>query len=687
MALSLKGKQNTPKEASFVLLSLFAIILVFTTCKNEDKDLKQTVKYFNELDVETFRLESKFGYQKAIEYLDSVKNKNHKISNITEIIRLDILANYYLNQNKLDSAKYFVDKIVPILIKTAKPNEIPKQYTKAYLLLNDIYFARKNYLEAYKWLYLGRQIANKNLNNCDMAQFNYRIGVVLYVQENYRLANKNFRTSFDQSINCDSNFRFFYRQQETLNNIGFTYFKFGEIDSSLLYYRKVIELLKQNENRFIAQKNYFNVARGVVYGNMGQSFNKKGDFNKAIALLKTSININKVKGNDENDAFLQRINLARVYLNAKKLNDFEALSKEIKPALDTLNGIKSNASFYALLSDFYLIKGDTVTAFENLKIYNNLSSKIIEQDKLLNQTSITEQLNNNQNQDNYVELKKINTIKSIYLTVSIVIIALILALIVVIYFYWSKSKKTVKILSELNNKINKQSQELKFQNLEKDKILRIVAHDLRNPIGGICSISRILMLEDLSEDELEMILMIESASNDSLQLISEILEFTDGSLDKTKFEKIDINQVIHTSIALLKFKTDEKNQNIIHNKPNEPIYILGNRVKISRVFSNLIINASKFSNPYKNISIAIKEENDVVIISITDEGIGIPDEIKHDIFKPFAANKRKGTANEKSFGMGLSICKQIVDMHQGEINFNSNSKGSVFYVKLLKIKL
>lgn len=686
MILRLRAEPSSFTIKSFTLLSLLVIILTFTTCKKEDKDLQQKIKYFSELESNAFTLERKYGVQKAIFYLDSIQKKDRKAGNISQIIRLDFLAYYYLSHNELDSAKYYVDQIVPILNKTASSDEIPRQYARCYFLLNDIYFARKNYLEAYSWLYLGRQIAKKNLNICDMAQFNYRIGVILYSQENYRLANKTFKESLDQYEECDTNFRSFYRRQEILNNVAFTYYKFGEVDSSLIFYNKALDLLKLNESRFIPQKNYFKIARAVVYGNMGQAFNQKGQYEKAISLLKTSIQINDTTGNDINDAFLQKIHLARVFLNSKKLYAFDTLARDILRGIETEGRIKSKANFYALLSDYHLLKGDTTTAFNNLKKYYDLNSKILEKDKYLNQTNITEQLNYIENRDNYLELQKIDGLKSIYLTVSIVVITMILALVVLIYFYWKKSKKTVEILRELNDKINRQTQELKLKNLEKDKILRVVAHDLRNPIGGISSITRLLKLEDLNSDHLEMVNMIEGASDDSLLLISEILQFTEDGVDKTTFQKVDLNQVLMTSVALLKFKTDEKQQKIILHKLDEPIYVLANREKLSRVFSNLVLNASKFSELHKTITINIKIEKHQAIISVVDEGIGIPKEIQNDIFTPFAPTKRKGTSNEKSFGMGLSICKQIIDLHEGEISFESSLSGSVFFVKLPVIK-
>jgi len=117
----------------------------------------------------------------------------------------------------------------------------------------------------------------------------------------------------------------------------------------------------------------------------------------------------------------------------------------------------------------------------------------------------------------------------------------------------------------------------------------------------------------------------------------------------------------------------------------EELYI--SREKIWRVLSNLIGNAIKFSPQGAVISAKITLENDNIQIAVNDHGIGIPDSIKDEIFHMFTEAKRPGTAGEKSFGLGLSISKQIIESHNGEIWFDSDPiKGTTFYVRFKKIK-
>jgi len=108
-----------------------------------------------------------------------------------------------------------------------------------------------------------------------------------------------------------------------------------------------------------------------------------------------------------------------------------------------------------------------------------------------------------------------------------------------------------------------------------------------------------------------------------------------------------------------------------------------NREKIWRVISNLISNAIKFSPKGAVIYVIVNQKHQGVEICVKDYGIGIPDKLQQQVFNMFTEAKRPGTDGEKSFGLGLSICRQIVEKHSGRIWLKSESNnGSSFYVYL-----
>ena len=145
---------------------------------------------------------------------------------------------------------------------------------------------------------------------------------------------------------------------------------------------------------------------------------------------------------------------------------------------------------------------------------------------------------------------------------------------------------------------------------------------------------------------------------------------------------VDINTLLNNSIELLRFKAAEKNQQIELTTLDSPEIILISREKIWRVISNLIINAIKFSPVGATIKVNVVRYDKTICVEVSDNGIGIPEASKSKIFNMFTEAKRPGTMGEKSFGLGLSICKQIVEKHDGKIWFDSGDGGTTFYMEL-----
>jgi signal transduction histidine kinase len=230
----------------------------------------------------------------------------------------------------------------------------------------------------------------------------------------------------------------------------------------------------------------------------------------------------------------------------------------------------------------------------------------------------------------------------------------------------------------LENALN----ELKISSQEKDRILRTVAHDLRNPIGGIASLTKLMADDEYTDDQKELINLVKETSYNSLELINEILEATNISSIELNPEPVEINSLVNNSVELLRFKASEKGQKIFYEPLSAPLELLISREKIWRVISNLISNAIKFSPTGAPIFVKVAKEKEQVVVSVLDNGIGIPEKLKDQVFNMFTTAQRPGTNGEKSFGLGLSICKQIIEKSHGKIWFDSSNHGSIFFIAL-----
>jgi len=273
---------------------------------------------------------------------------------------------------------------------------------------------------------------------------------------------------------------------------------------------------------------------------------------------------------------------------------------------------------------------------------------------------------------------KSNKIK-IWLLVSVCTISILL--IVIVYRMYQISRRLNGQISEQNNMMQKTLIDLEQSQADNTRMMKIAAHDLRNPIGGITSVAA-MMLEDQnrSEDDRMMLELIKTSGQNSLELVSDLLQVR-TNIEEMKKEPVDLYVMLYYCVELLHFKADAKMQKITLQAAHVTLSV--NREKMWRVVSNLVANAIKFSPSGAGILVQMTETSQQVIIAVEDHGIGIPIEMKDKIFDMFTEAQRPGTAGEQPFGLGLAISKQIVEAHGGKLWFNSKpGNGTTFYVEL-----
>lgn len=238
------------------------------------------------------------------------------------------------------------------------------------------------------------------------------------------------------------------------------------------------------------------------------------------------------------------------------------------------------------------------------------------------------------------------------------------------------------------NKILKQSiKELSELNRMKDHFLAACSHDFRSPLQGIMGFTELLMAEGAMDNYHHSILNnILEAGKQLHDLIDSLLDF---SLAGHKPEDIsmiplDLVSLVHACANNISFSAQNKDIRIDISPGRHIPFVHGNPNALSRVISNLLSNAVKFSSPGGSITIDFESHgNDSISFSITDTGVGIPEDNIPIIFDRYSKASRKGTHGEKSTGLGLYITKQLIDLHKGTLEVKSHlTKGSCFTVTL-----
>jgi len=264
------------------------------------------------------------------------------------------------------------------------------------------------------------------------------------------------------------------------------------------------------------------------------------------------------------------------------------------------------------------------------------------------------------------------------MTGNILKILLPIFLFVTCLFYFKHIYFKNLIQLEMTNK------ELSLAKEQKERILNAVAHDLRSPISNIAGISKMMLLDDhFSQDQKQLLKLIERSSDTSLILINDLLQNSNAIIESAILQQVDLNELMSRFLPALQFRANEKNISIQTELLSLPLMVAVDSDRIERVITNLVNNAIKFSPEKSVITIGVCREASHALLMVKDQGIGIPKKNHELIFDMFTNAKRKGTAGEKSFGMGLSICKQIVEQHEGSISLEGEpGTGSSFYVRL-----
>ena len=563
-------------------------------------------------------------------------------------------------------------------------------FSEANFAKGDAYFDAHQFNEAYKYFYEGYFLGKNHLNYEILAEYTYRMGMISFKQSHFKIAANYFKESYKQSLYYLDNFGSFYQRQELLNDIGESYQRNGDLDSAMLYFNKTLAYIDENSDKYKGKANMLDVARAVTYGDEGEIAYNRGQYAQAAGQLKKSIAINLRKYNDNYNAELVEITLGQLYLDQHQDVLFINLMHDIHQQLASVKNTDAETNWNKLMSNYYTQKKDFSSAFNYFKQYSSLKDSLVQQSISLKETDVNQQLANYDKQYQIESLRDDNKTQLVYLYLAVISASMAVIIIFLVYRNWTRSKNDVLVVSTLNKQISQQKNdleetlsELKLSSQEKDRILRTVAHDLRNPIGGIVSLTNAMLDDEYTEDQKVLIKLVNGTSYNSLELINEILEATNITASSINKEPVEINSLVSNSVEILSFKAAEKDQHIITELLDKPRELFISQEKIWRVISNLISNAIKFSPNDTAINVKVTNGNNEVKISVSDNGIGIPDDIKDEVFNIFTNAKRSGTAGEKSFGLGLSICQQIIENHNGKIWFESNAGlGTTFYVSL-----
>jgi signal transduction histidine kinase len=244
----------------------------------------------------------------------------------------------------------------------------------------------------------------------------------------------------------------------------------------------------------------------------------------------------------------------------------------------------------------------------------------------------------------------------------------------------TERKEVEKTLKENENR-------LKELNETKDKFFSIIAHDLKSPFISIIGLSELLS-EDINEKSFDKVdeyaKMIHQSSRRAMELLSNLFEWSKLQTGSIEFnpEEIDIVSVINEAKELLSYAAWHKSITISTRLPDS-FNIKADKNMISSVLRNLISNALKFTYPDGRIEISAAPYDNELIVTVSDNGVGIKESDVDKLFRLDVSYSVSGTKGEQGTGLGLILCKDFISRHGGRIWVESEiGKGSHFHFSL-----
>jgi PAS domain S-box-containing protein len=245
--------------------------------------------------------------------------------------------------------------------------------------------------------------------------------------------------------------------------------------------------------------------------------------------------------------------------------------------------------------------------------------------------------------------------------------------------------------NELIAQLTEAKSNLEVINSEKDKFFSIIAHDLKSPFSGFLGITKFMaeQIQELTFGEMkEYSKIIQKSALNLYKLLENLLEWSLIKRGMMEFNPLnyDLQEIIKENVDVIYANAKQKNIQVINIIPND-ISIYADHHMLNTVIRNLLNNAIKFTHEGGFIDIGIQRPkinfDNSVCVFIKDSGIGMDDDIKLNLFKLNANVSRTGTNDEPSSGLGLLLCKEFINKHNGEIWVESEEGiGSTFYFRL-----
>lgn len=262
-------------------------------------------------------------------------------------------------------------------------------------------------------------------------------------------------------------------------------------------------------------------------------------------------------------------------------------------------------------------------------------------------------------------------------------------------------RRLEEVLSDRTAEVHRQNRQLETYNRElvhtnrrlretleeKSRLLGVATHDLKNPLFGIRALAEILLeRESLSDQARRKVDLIRTSAQETLEQINGLMDSAASTAGQIAEEPVDVSMLAGWMVHSFEPQAQRKDQVLRCTVPDAPCVVAGDRGKLREAMSNLLSNALKYAPPGTSVDVTVTQDDGTVHFSVSDKGPGLSSRDQERLFAPFQRLTPKPTGDEGTSGLGLYIVKQIVALHNGDVEVDTTlGEGSTFTLVLPRL--
>ena len=469
-----------------------------------------------------------------------------------------------------------------------------------------------------------------------------------------------------------------------LTNIGTNYIEMEEYDKAKTYIEDGLDIKKQlGDTRSIS--NAYNYLAHINF--------EQGNYSRAENLNLKALGL-KRDLNEPAGITQSLLGLGRTYIAT---GDYDQASKVVQEALSLSKEIgllEQIVQSYLLKKNIAAETGRYKDAYRYAEFYKEYSDSLLNESKTKAIQEIEygyrsrtlEQENEQLKLEGSLAEEKMKRQDAMFY--AILSVSILLAVILILVFYYQSRQKQLNFqLKKKNLIITRQNTRLDELNRTKDRILSIIAHDLRGTIGNQITALAVLRDKELrpdSENSDKMLARLSHASSASLELLENLLLWSRMQEGEITYQpsRENLCEIIDETIML--FEPTLQNKHLtLEDKTEEELTCYADRFMIHTIFRNLLSNAIKYSHHGGQITIEAQRKEECLQIEVKDRGIGMSQGEITRTMRGATGNSRRGTDNEKGSGLGLTLVRDFLEYHGGEFRIESEEeKGTLVLITL-----